>query len=263
MNMPAIYIDEDEFNGPFSLFHTINCEQCPADIWVSSDNGYYTHFKLDEKWVRPFVIQRNGGLEVKVMDSISEKELKRVKDLILYQFWHEYDLPGFYQEFSSDHYMFKLIKACRGLRVMRDWNLFWRFIEGICTQNASVKRIRNMNQAIRMNFGEKITFSDQEVFYAFPKPEVLAKESIEKLRERGKVGYRAKYIKAAAELVVGGNLNLIELKDVPTHEARKILTAIEGIGPKVADIIMLYGLGKSDSFPMDRWIKRGPAQRIF
>jgi N-glycosylase/DNA lyase len=127
-----------------------------------------------------------------------------------------------------------------------------------------VKQIRSIDRAIRLNFGRKIVFSDGEIFYTFPKPEVLAELTVKKLRERGKLGYRAEYITNAAKLVLSGDLNLIELKDIPTSEAREILkTQVKGIGDKVADIILLYGLGKSDAFPMDRWIRRALIREYF
>lgn len=62
--------------------------------------------------------------------SVSGYELEQIKNLILYQFWHDYDLPDFHSRFSGDHHVGHLIKHYQGLRVMRDWNLFWRLIEG-------------------------------------------------------------------------------------------------------------------------------------
>jgi len=262
--MDTIIINENEFKGPFNLFSTINCEQCPSDAWFPRGDGYYTHFMLEDRWVRPFVVQKNHNLEVSVINQrVSGGELKQIKNLILYQFWHEYDLLDFYQKFSSDSYMGRLIKVCGGLRVMRDWNLFWRFIEAICTQNASVKQIRAMDRLIRMNFGEKIVFPDGEVFYAFPEPEVLAKLPEKELQEKTKVGYRARFLINAAKIVLNGDLDLAELEHIQTNEAREVLTQIDGVGPKIADIILLYGLGKSDAFPMDIWLKKALSREYF
>ncbi len=257
-NTDVIFINEDEFNGPFSLPLTMSCEQSPTDAWFPRGDGYYTHFMLNDRWVRPFVVQKPHGLEVNVIDErVSDSELKRVKNLILHQLWLEYDLHDFYRKFSPDRYMGRLIRTYRGLRVMRNWDLFWSFIEGICTQNASVKQIRHMDRSLRVNFGEKITFPDGEIFHTFPGPEVLAGLTAKELQEGGRVGYRAEYIINAAKLILNGNLDLTELKDIPTGEAREILkTQVKGIGNKVADIILLYGLGKPDAFPMDRWIRR-------
>ena len=69
-------------------------------------------------------------------------------------------------------------------------------------------------------------------------------------------GYRADYLVFAANEVASGRLDLAALAKLPTAEARKRLLEVYGIGPKVADCVLLYGLGKTECCPADVWIKR-------
>ena len=48
-----------------------------------------------------------------------------------------------------------------------------------------------------------------------------------------------------------------------TEDARKFLMNIKGIGPKVADIILGFGIGKINVFPMDVWLKRAIKREYF
>ncbi len=165
----------------------------------------------------------------------------------------EQDLDGFYRAFLPDPYMARVIDAGRGLRMMKDFDLRWRLIEAILTQNASVKQTRNMDRLLRTQFGNGHTIDFSRL--------CAARER--ELQDLCRVGYRARYIKAIAEAVQSGTLDLEALRPLSGEQARAILAAYPGIGPKVADIVLLYGYGKPDAFPMDAWIKRALTREYF
>ena len=240
-----------KFKGPFNLSRTIASEQCPSDFWTKGEK-YVTFAEVDNDWIRIEVVPNRDSLLVEATKP------KAVKNLLLYQFWAEYDLDEFYNEFSDDKYISKAINACEGLRVMRDLNPEQMFLRALLTQNSSVRQIRKMQDLIMKHYGEKVNG-----FYSFPKPKTLAKIDKTELEEKCKVGYRAEYILNAARLLANGELNLNELRKLETSEARRILTKINGIGPKVADIILLYALGKPDTFPMDVWLRRALIREYF
>jgi len=52
------------------------------------------------------------------------------------------------------------------------------------------------------------------------------------------------------------SLNGVALPNVSREEAYEYITGFTGVGPKVANCIMLFALGKYDSFPLDVWMKR-------
>ena len=71
-----------------------------------------------------------------------------------------------------------------------------------------------------------------------------------------RLGYRAKYIAEASKQIVSDRENFARLSEVSAEEAHEYLLGLSGVGPKVANCIMLFGLGKYESFPLDVWIKR-------
>ena len=74
-----------------------------------------------------------------------------------------------------------------------------------------------------------------------------------------RAGFRARYIIDGAEKVAGGEINLEEVREMEIEEARKELMKITGVGVKVADCTLLYGLHRLDCFPLDVWMKRAMA----
>ena len=76
-----------------------------------------------------------------------------------------------------------------------------------------------------------------------------------------KVGYRWKYIKAAANDMLNDKLNLTRLAHTDESETLRTLTGIYGVGIKVANCVSLYGLHHLDAFPVDVWMKRVLAER--
>lgn len=69
-------------------------------------------------------------------------------------------------------------------------------------------------------------------------------------------GFRAKYLVDAACKTASGEINLREIKEMPIDDARKALMTIKGVGPKVAECVLLFGMHRCDAFPVDVWIKR-------
>ncbi len=121
----------------------------------------------------------------------------------------------------------------------------------IISQNNNIPRIKKIIEKLCLMYGEKIA----EGLYAFPTPKSLAEAEEEELRQSG-CGFRARYIKEAARAVYEGAVDLEELKALPYEEAFKRLTALKGVGPKVANCVLLFGLGHTEAFPVDVWIKR-------
>ena len=75
-------------------------------------------------------------------------------------------------------------------------------------------------------------------------------------------GYRAPYILAAARAVAAGELDLEKTGLLPCTEARAELKKLNGVGDKVANCVVLFGLHQLDAFPVDVWIKRALAENM-
>ena len=70
------------------------------------------------------------------------------------------------------------------------------------------------------------------------------------------LGYRADYIIGISKQVVEGNLDIKKISEMEYDDAMNNLLKIKGIGPKVANCIMLYGFHFMESYPIDTWMKK-------
>ncbi len=232
------------FNGPFDLHKTIESDQCPSDLW-SRPSPYMSFLKtFDGEFVeftawedeRYFYYEANRNL----------------RDEFKYLFWYNYPMKDFYNKFKNDKSVSKLIKFGYGLRLMRDLDVNYRIIESLITQNNNLKRIRKIDKLLREKFGNGFTYDLNK----------LANAKVSQLKAIG-LGYRAEYVKSIAKAILSNKLNIEEIKEMPTEEARKKLMEFKGIGPKVADLILGFGLGKRDVFPADVWLKRAISREYF
>lgn len=199
---------------------------------------------IGKRWVR--VHSKDKLLIIESPDPIGNREWAHS------YFQTKLDYHSILQSFPSDAVMRMAMGACQGLRLLRQdpWETLASFI---LSSNKQIPHIRQMIKALSQNFGERL-IADEDKF-SFPTPEVLSQQSEDKLREL-KLGYRAPYLIAASKLVVSGKINLQNLFTLDTEEAKATLTQIPGVGPKVADCVLLFGYGKYDAFPIDTWIKK-------
>jgi len=181
-----------------------------------------------------------------------------MKDTDLEEFesiWKSYlDLGRDYSQikslYSIDEHLSKAVAFSPGLRVMRQdpWETLITFI---LSQNSNIPRIKKMVLELCIHFGKKLPTGG----CAFPTPENLASLNIEDLAPI-KTGYRAPYILDAARCVAEGKTDLTSLDRQTTDEIKNKLQEIHGVGPKVAECVLLFGFGRVEVCPMDVWIKR-------
>lgn len=162
------------------------------------------------------------------------------------------DLPQILAHINRDRTIAKAIEELRGLRLVRQdpWECLISFI---CATYANIPRIKKIIENLSRSFGEKIAYRDS-VFYAFPSRESLARATLRELKEHG-LGFRARYVLKTAHML-HGNFSLEELRMMSYEDARKRLLALAGVGPKVADCVLLFSFDKLEAFPVDVWISR-------
>lgn len=169
--------------------------------------------------------------------------------------WEKYfDLHLDYQkvlrEFEGDEILEKSFEEGKGMRLLNQ-DPFETVISFIISANNNVKRIQKIIEEICSGYGTKIG----ERLYAFPTPAQLAAATEEQLREIG-CGYRAPYIRETATRVAKGETDLNAIKEMEYSKAKEALIRLPGVGPKVADCILLFSMEKKDAFPKDVWMKR-------
>ena len=163
------------------------------------------------------------------------------------------DIEEIIKSITKDCVTKKAVKKYLGLRILEQ-DPFQCLISFIVSSNSNIQKIKNSLEKISRKFGTKVEFENQG-FFLFPKPEIIAKTSINEIKNCG-VGYRAKFIKEAASMIVLKKINFEYLKKCNYLDAKKEICKIPGVGNKVADCILLFSLNKLESFPLDRWMIR-------
>lgn len=173
-------------------------------------------------------------------------------------FWADYfdislDYAGIRNNFMTDTRMAAPLSFGKGIRILRQepWEALVSFIISQCN---NIPRIRGIIEKLCTLFGDEITYGEIKRF-SFPDAKRLAVCTLSDL-EPLRAGYRAKYILHAAQRVSSGEANLEKIAKLPTNEARAELLKFQGVGNKVADCTLLFGMGKYDAFPVDVWMKR-------
>lgn len=156
--------------------------------------------------------------------------------------------------FPDDPAMNAARDACRGLRVIRQplWECLATFITSAMKQ---VAHIRAMSHHLRRHHGEKVGELPGAELFAYPTAERLAALDEATLRA-GSLGWRAKTLLAAARAVRDGAVNLEAIRALPYPEAHRALLAVPGVGPKVANCVLLFAYERLEAFPIDVWIER-------
>ena len=175
-------------------------------------------------------------------------------------YWRIYfDLENDYSKIKSniielDNRLKDAVEAKPGIRILKQ-DFFETLISFIISQNKQIPHIKQIVHTISERFGEKIKLSSGRTVYAFPTVKQLSLVTEEQLREC-KVGFRAPYIKCAVDMVASGEITEEGLLSMSVDEARVKLMTIKGVGEKVANCVLLFGLGFTDTFPVDVWMKR-------
>ena len=162
--------------------------------------------------------------------------------------WRSYfDLDTDYGAFirsidPEDKYLLSAAKAGSGIRILRQdtWEMMVTFV---ISQNNNIPRIRGIVNALCEKLGRD---------GAFPEPEILCTADLSGFR----MGYRDVYVSGLARSVAEGELSPEMFEALTDQDARKLLLSLKGIGPKVADCILLFGLHRLDYMPMDTWMKK-------
>jgi N-glycosylase/DNA lyase len=152
---------------------------------------------------------------------------------------------------SKDKTVKEAIKQYEGLRIFKQ-DPFQCMISFIISSNSNIQKIKNSLEKMTKKFGVKVEIQNKE-FFLFPKPEKLANASIDEIKKCG-VGYRAPFIKQAAEMIFSKKIDLEYLEKLDYKEAKKNICLIPGVGNKVADCILLFSLNKLEAFPLDTWM---------
>ena len=220
-----------------SLNKTFECGQCFR--WSADESGIY-----------------HGVASGKAL-SIREEDGRVLCDAVDADlpFWRDYfdfgiDYCEMSKPFTEPPYLKKCADFGQGIRILRQepWEALVSFIISQCN---NIPRIKKIISTLCVTYGEELSCG----LFTFPSAKVLAaleEKDLAPLR----CGYRAEYILCAARAVAGGELCFDKLSRLSSEEAFTEIRRMRGIGDKVANCFMLYGLHRMDRFPIDVWMKR-------
>lgn len=170
-----------------------------------------------------------------------------------------FDLNRNYEEIKNilkkiDTNMEKSIQAGYGIRILNQ-DLWETTISFIISANNNIPRIKGIIERLSKKYGNKIEYN-RNIYYTFPTPRQLKDVSIEKYRELG-LGFRDIRLYETTKMIYNEEIKLSSLEKMETKEAKDELLKLSGVGPKVADCILLFStLKRFDVFPIDVWVRR-------
>ncbi len=230
----------DQTTVPFNLERTLCCGQ----VFRWEKIGGWWYGVISGKIVK--VRQTNRGLVFQGFPIVNA-------DFIRHYLRLDDDLPRILSQINRDKHIDEAIVAFRGLRLIRQepWECL---ISYMCATYKNIPAIRKTILNLSIKFGEKIT-ADRHTFYTFPRPDALARASLAEIKRCG-LGFRAKRILEVSRLIAKEQFDLEALRKTDYETAKRKLLALPGVGPKVADCVLLFSLDKLEAFPVDVWIKR-------
>lgn len=248
-------------DSPINLDLTQMSGQTSQPPWIRCQDSYSQVVMFDEKAVLLDVRQSGEYLDFDFKGDVSDNEailkLKYIYDL-------DFDLDKFYRYLANHAELAEMSEFCRGLRLFLAPDPFECIISSICSANNSIKRWTKSISDMKVKWGNN--YFDN--YYTFPDKAIIQdiyeddeEESLlcdnpcgNNLKSCG-VGYRAPYMKKASQMFTL-EMDLSEIPKMTYDEAFETILEVPGVGPKVADCILLYGFNFKEAFPSDVWIKR-------
>ncbi len=215
------------------------------DLGSTLDCGQVFRWKRSSEWwtgvVRGHIVQaRQAGSDLVVDTGLD-------RDSIVRYFRLDDDMAGIYSRINTDPVMDDLIKRFRGLRLIRQepWECL---ISYMASSRNSIPNIKNSISNLCRQYGDDLGGD-----FSFPTAEVLAHTTENRLRGT-KLGFRSANILEVAKKVDTGELDLEAPFELEYMEARELLMGMRGIGPKIADCVLLFAYDKREAFPVDTHI---------
>ncbi len=229
----------------FELKDIFDCGQCFR--WNIQEDGSYEG------------IFGNNVINVKkqnneiTFEGICEKDIKETIE-------NYFDLNRNYEEIKEqlskiDENMKTSIEYGQGIRILNQ-DLWETIISFIISANNNIPRIKGIIERLSEKYGNEIEFNRKK-YYTFPTPEQLKNVSVEEYRKLG-LGFRDIRLYETTKMILEKQVDLEKMKQNPnTTEVRDELLKLSGVGPKVADCILLFSdLKRFEVFPIDVWVRR-------
>lgn len=229
----------------FELVDIFECGQCFR--WNKQLDGSYTG--IFGKNVMN--VQKVGNIVT--FKGICDENIKEIVE-------NYFDLNRDYEEIKNklskiDENVKKSIEYGKGIRILNQ-DLWEMIISFIISANNNIPRIKGIIEKLSQKYGQEIEWNGEK-YYTFPTPEELKDVTIEDYRKLG-LGFRDIRLYETVHMVLDKKVDLNKMQQNPnTYEVREQLLTLSGVGPKVADCILLFStLKRFEVFPIDVWVRR-------
>jgi len=240
---------------------TVNTEGQPFNLPYTLDSGQV--FRWSERGNHWYGVMGEGVVKVRqegatLLCSTSSDHLDT--QAVYHYFALDDDLEHILASIMKDRNIIEAIQTYYGLRIMKQdvWECLLSF--AVAT-NSNIPRIKGMISQLCERFGDAVDF-EGERYWLFPTAERLANVSVADLVNCG-LGYRARFVQSIAQAVHEGRPNLEELRLYDYERAKELLIGedlskktLMGVGPKVADCVLLFSCEKDSAFPIDVWMAK-------
>ena len=229
----------------FELKDIFECGQCFR--WNEQEDGSYTG------------VIKNGIINVKKEDeTITFTGIcdKNIEEVVNEYFNLKRDYEKIKEQLGNvDEYLKTSIQYGKGIRILNQ-DLWETIISFIISANNNIPRIKGIIERISQKYGNEIEWNGKK-YYTFPTYEQLKDVTIQEYRNLG-LGFRDIRLYETTQMILNKEVDLEKLKNNPnTQEVRNELLRLSGVGPKVADCILLFSdLKRFDVFPIDVWVRR-------
>lgn len=234
----------------YDLAATLVCGQ--AFRWRETSSGW--EGAIGARWVR--LCADHGG--IRATAAVPPGDWRWLVDHLQ----TDLDLGAVLASFPDDEPMRASVAACRGLRLLRQepWECLASFI---LSSTKQIVQIQQIVELLCARYGERLDAPPEAVVTrAFPTAQRIAACTEADLRDC-KMGFRAPSLLAAARVVDSGALDLGALHQLPVEAARDRLTQLRGVGPKIANCVLLFAYGFQQAFPVDVWVMKALRELYF
>lgn len=220
---------------------------------VLEDNAIFTATRLPD-W-RLIGIKLEGSKEgaegvAYSNERLSDDDKRLIVRLVEVGLGAHDDVKSFYSLADKDPLVKQLKEDLFGMRLGFLSGVFERAMLAICLQMAPIKRSQEMWWCLTETYGETAKVDGRRVRY-WPTPAVVTDASVEELKQRCRLGYRAKAIHRVAEQMLDGFPGVLDLVEMGTSESLKLIQGLYGIGSYSAQIVSPFR-----GFPLDVWSSR-------
>ena len=229
----------------FELKDIFDCGQCFR--WNAEEDGSYTGVFGNN------VLTVKKENEVVTFEGICEGDIRKTVE-------YYFDLNRDYKQIKKrlskiDNNMKTSIEYGQGIRILNQ-DLWETIISFIISANNNIPRIKGIIERLSNKYGKEIEYNGKK-YYTFPSAEELKYVSVEDFRSLG-LGFRDIRLYETTHMILEGKVDLDKLRKNPnTTEVREQLLTLSGVGPKVADCILLFSdLKRFEVFPIDVWVRR-------